>query len=131
MVSQENIVVAFAKHLERVAEDHYLDSWTLKLVNPITGKTIHECVVTDETDWRQIRRAAYSHAPKEESCKIKYVVDQNVVPTGKTIKDVGLHGVKTVDVVYYRKSINSDHNENCPFCRKPHHDGKDLWHQKL
>ena len=74
MVSQENIDVAFAKHLERVDEDHYLDSWTLKLDNPLTGNTIHECVVTDETDWRKIRRAAYSHAPKEESCKIKYVV---------------------------------------------------------
>ena len=74
MLSRESINVAFEEHLKCVPEDHYLDSWTLKLVNPITGQTIHECVVTNETDWRKIRRGAYSHAPKEESCKIKYVV---------------------------------------------------------
>ena len=107
------------------------DSWTLKLVNPITGKTIHECAVADESDWLQIRRDAYSRAPKEESCKIKYVVGQNVVPTGKTIKNVGLHGVTKVDVAYCTKAKKSRHNKNCPLCRKPHHDGEDLWHQKV
>ena len=81
------------------------DSWTLKLVNPITGKTILERAVTDESDWLQIRRDAYSRAPKEESCKIKYVVGQNVVPTGKTIKNVGLHGVDTVHVVYEHSRV--------------------------
>ena len=45
------------------------DSWTLKLVNPITGKTIHECPVTDESDWLQIRRDAYSLAPKANLAK--------------------------------------------------------------
>ena len=88
------------------------DSWTLKLVNPITGKTILERAVTDESDWLQIRRDAYSRAPKEESCKIKYVVGQNVVPTGKTIKNVGLHGVDTVHVVYEHSRV-----EPCPMCR--------------
>ena len=37
---------------------------------------------------------------------------QNVVPTGKTIKNVGLHGVKTVDVIYERSRL-----EPCPMCR--------------
>ena len=25
----------------------------------------------------------------------------------------------------------SKHNENCPLCRKPHHEGDDLWHRKV
>ena len=88
------------------------DSWMLQFVNPITGQTIHECAVTDDSDWLQIRRDAYRCAPKEESCKITYVVDQQVVPTGKTIEDVGLHGVKTVHVVYEHSCL-----EPCPMCR--------------
>ena len=88
------------------------DSWTLDLVNPITGQTIYECAVTDNSDWLRIRCAAYRRAPKEQSCNIKYVVGQKVVPTGKTIKNVGLHGVKTVHVVYEHSRV-----EPCPMCR--------------
>ena len=89
------------------------DSWTLELVNPITGQTIYECAVTDNSDWLRIRCAAYRRAPKEQSCKIKYVVGQKVVPIGKTIKNVGLHGVKIVHVVYEHSCV-----EPCPMCRK-------------